>query len=102
MKHLPEMTFKALSARADEVDVSNTVADYLGGEDYREISVFLEVEQSCDMRYGENILSTEAKRIIGVALCDLDDPQADIEILDRDAALEMFGQAWADSMEAME
>lgn len=102
MKHFPEMTFKALSARADEVQISNTVADYLGGEDYREISVFLELEQSCDMRYGENIMKTEAKRIIGVALCDLDDPQAEIEILDRDAAREVFGQAWVESMEAME
>lgn len=102
MKHFPEMTFKALSARADEVQISNTVADYLGGEDYREISVFLELEQSCDMRGGHNTMKTEAKRIIGVALCDLDDPQAEIEILDRDAAREMFGQAWVEIMEAME
>ena len=102
MKHLPEMTFKALSARADEVDVSNTVADYLGGEDYREISVFIEVEQSCSGYGRDTVYRDESKRIIGVALCDLDDPQADIEILDRDAAREMFGQDWADSMEAME
>lgn len=35
-------------------------------------------------------------------LTDLDDPQADIEILDRDAAREMFGRVWVEIMEAME
>lgn len=101
--HKPkEMTFAALSARADEVEICDTVADYMDGEDYREVTVFIELDQSCDMRGDDITYRNEAKRIIGVALCDLDDPQTEIEIWDRDTAWEKFGRDWVENKEEVE
>lgn len=100
--HFQEMTFSALCKRADEVQKDDTVADVLGGEDYRQVTVFLEVEQLCDMRGDDTTYRTEAKRIIGTAICDLDDPLAPIEVWDRDTTLAEFGRAWVERAEAVE
>ncbi len=45
-----------------------------------------------------NVAETPA----GVALCDLDDPYAMPEILDRDQAAELLGHGFVDNMESME
>jgi len=100
MHKTEEMTFQALSARADEVQTENTVADIIGGEDCREISLFLSYDQSCDMRGDDVTYRLEGKRILGVALCDLDDPHAPIEIWDRDTAYTEFGRRWVELTEA--
>jgi hypothetical protein len=100
MHKTEEMTFQALSARADEVQTENTVADIIDGEDRREITAFLEFDQSCDMRGDDVTYRLESKRIIGVALCDLDDPQAEIEIWDRDTVWERLGRDWVENSEA--
>ncbi len=99
MHKTEEMTFAALSARADEVQTENTVSDIIGGEDRREITVFLEFDQSCDMRGDDIAYKLVSKQIIGVALCDLDDPHTPIEIWDRDTAYTEFGRRWVELTE---
>lgn len=94
-----EMTFAALSRCADSVVKDDMVADVLGGEDYREIATFLEHDTSTRPNGDKEEYTTVGKRIIGVALCDLDDPQADVEVLDRDQAWAMFGREWVERME---
>ena len=101
MHKTQEMTFAALSARADEVNIDYTLADVIGGEDDREISLFLTYDQSCDMRGDDITYRTDAKRIIGVALCDLDDPQAALALWDRDMVWEKFGRNWVEDREAV-
>jgi hypothetical protein len=99
MTRFQDMTFSALSRRADSVVKDDTVADILGGEDYRQITAFLEHDIHSDMRGDDTIYRLDGKRIIGVALCDLDDPLADIEVMDRYSALAVFGPAWVERME---
>ena len=108
MQHhrFPEMTFTALSKRADETVICDTVADAQGvdprlpGADLREVTVFLTHEQDdLGEDYGYRLV---AKEVIGVALCDVDDPYAMPEILDRDQADELLGQGFVDNMESME
>ena len=102
MKHATfhSMTFSALSARADSTAILDTVSDVIGGDDLREITVFLRHEQDdLGEDYGYRLV---AKEVIGVALCDLDDPYAMPEILDRDQAAELLGQGFVDNMESME
>ncbi len=93
-----DMTFPALSARADEVRVLDTVADYLCNDDLREVTVFLRHDQ---IGWGEG-WKTVGKEVIGVALCDLDDPQAAVEVLTRDDAVAMFGWKWVQDYEVLE
>lgn len=102
MKHATfhSMTFAALSARADSTAIMDTVSDVIGGGDLREITVFLRHEQDdLGEDYGYRLV---AKEVIGVALCDVDDPYAMPEILDRDQAAELLGQGFVDNMESME
>ena len=74
---LQEMTFTALNNRADETVICDTVADYTGTDpgcrrDLREVTVFMTHEQDdLGEDYGYRL---HAKEVIGVALCDLDDP----------------------------
>ena len=102
MQHhrFPEMTFGALNNRADSTAIMDTVADVIGGDDHRDITVFLRHEQD-DMGedYGYRLV---AKEVIGVALCDVDDPYAMPEILDRDQAWELFGQQFIEDLEGVE
>lgn len=100
MHKTEEMTFQALSARADEVNTDYTLAGVIGGEDHREIILFLSYDQSCDMRGDDVTYRLESKRILGLALCDLDDPQAEIEIWDRDTVWERLGRDWVENSEA--
>jgi hypothetical protein len=86
-----DMTFTALSKRADEVETLDTVADILGGDDLREVTVFLSHERDEWYRGGEWHERLTSKEVIGVALADLDDPQAAIEILTREQACDLFG-----------
>jgi hypothetical protein len=102
MKHATfhSMTFSALSARADAVNTDYTVAELIGGDDLREIIVFLRHEQDdLGEDYGYRLV---AKEVIGVALCDVDDPYAMPEILDRDQAWELFGQQFIEDLEGVE
>ena len=108
MQHhrFPEMTFTAFAKRADEVAVLDTVADYTGvdprlpGADLREVTAFLTHEQD-DL--GEDCgYRLVAKELIGVALCDVDDPYAVPEILDRDQALALLGQKFIEGLEVVE
>ena len=102
MQHhrFPEMTFGALNNRADSTAIMDTVSDVIGGDDLREITVFLRNEQDdLGEDYGYRLV---AKEVIGVALCDVDDLYAMPEILDRDQAWELFGQGFVDNMESME
>jgi hypothetical protein len=102
MEHhrFPEMTFGALNNRADSTAIMDTVSDVIGGGDTREVAVFLRHEQDdLGEDYGYRLV---AKEVIGVALCDLDDPYAMPEILDRDQAAELLGQGFVDNMESME
>lgn len=92
-----EMTFAALSKRADEVVTLDTVSDCIGGDDLREVMVFLTHEQ---IGWHES-WQTVGKEVIGVALADLDDPQAPVEILTREQARDMFGTAWVEDREAL-
>jgi hypothetical protein len=95
-----DMTFPALSARADEVNVRDCVADYIGGGDLRQVTVFLAHEQRDQGEdYGYKLVSNE---IIGVALCDLDDPQAAVEVLTRDEANALFGWQRLEDWEEVE
>lgn len=99
MKHSNlDMTFPALSARADEVKVLDSVTDYLDNGDLREVTVFLQHDQ---IGWGEG-WKTVSKEVLGVALCDLDDPQAVVEILTRDEALAMFGWKRVEDWEEVE
>lgn len=103
MQHhrFPEMTFGALNNRADSTAIMDTVSDVIGGgDDLREITVFLRHEQDdLGEDYGYRLV---AKEVIGVALCDVDDPYAMPEILDRDQAWELFGISWVEDRESME
>lgn len=101
MKHSNlDMTFPALSARADEVKVLDSVTDYLGNGDLREVTVFLQHDQrSLGEDYGYKLVG---KEVLGVALCDLDDPQAAVEIMTRDEALAMFGWQRVEDWEEVE
>jgi len=102
MKHATfhSMTFAALSARADSTSIMDTVAELIGGDDTREVAVFLRHEQDdLGEDYGYRLV---AKEVIGVALCDLDDPYAMPEILDRDRAWELFGQQFIENLEGVE
>lgn len=108
MQHhrFPEMTFPALAKRADETVICDTVADYTGvdprlpGADLREVTVFMTHEQDdLGEDYGYRL---HVKEVIGVALCDVDDPFAVPEILDRDQAWALLGQGFVDNMESME
>ena len=102
MKHATfhSMTFAALSARADSTAIMDTVAELIGGDDTREVAVFLRHEQDdLGEDYGYRLV---AKEVIGVALCDLDDPYAMPEILDRDQAWELFGIQWVEDRELVE
>lgn len=96
-RSFPEMTFAALSKRADEVKTLDAVADYIGGDDQREVTTFLTHEQ---IGWHES-WKTVGKEVIGVALADLDDPLAPVEILDRSQALDLFGWRWVEEQEAM-
>jgi hypothetical protein len=99
MKHVNlDMTFSALSKRADEVLTMDSVADYIGGDDLREVMVFLEHEQ---VGWHES-WKTIGKEVIGVALADLDDPQAAIEIMNRNEAVAFFGIGVVENWECME
>lgn len=95
-----DMTFPALSRRAAEVNTDYTVADVLNNGDDREITVFLTHDQS-DLG-GNSGYRLESKEVIGVALCDLDDPLAAPEVLTRDDAVELFGISWVEDRESME
>ena len=102
MQHhrFPEMTFGALNNRADSTSIMDTVAELIGGDDTREVDVFLRNEQDdLGEDYGYRLV---AKEVIGVALCDVDAPYAMPEILDRDQAAELLGQGFVDNMESME
>ena len=102
MQHhrFPEMTFGALNNRADSTAIMDTVAEMIGGDDTREVAVFLRHEQDdLGEDYGYRLV---AKEVIGVALCDLDGPYAMPEILDRDQAAELLGQGFVDNMESVE
>ena len=102
MQHhrFPEMTFGALNNRADSTAIMDTVAELIGGGDTREVTVFLRHEQDdLGEDYGYRLV---AKEVIGVALCDVDDPYAMPEVLTRDDAVELFGQGFVDNMESME
>jgi hypothetical protein len=102
MQHhrFPEMTFGALNNRADSTAIMDTVAELIGGDDTREVDVFLRNEQDdLGEDYGYRLV---AKEVIGVALCDVDAPYAMPEILDRDQAAELLGQGFVDNMESME
>ena len=99
MKHVHfDMTFQALSKRADETAILDSVTDYTGNGDLREVTVFLTHEQ---IGWGDG-WQTVGKEVVGVALADVDDPFAAIEILDRDQAAAMFGWAWVQGQECME
>jgi len=96
------MTFQALSKRADETAILDSVTDYTGNGDLREVTVFLEHNLSEWLRDGEWQSRLIGKEVIGVALADVDDPFAAIEILDRDQAAALFGWAWVHERECME
>lgn len=99
MKHIHlDMTFNTLVRRADEILTLDSVCDYLGGDDLREVTVFMEHEQ---IGWGDG-WKTVGKEIIGVAFCDLDDPLAAIEVLDRNQAVDLFGWKWVADRECME
>ena len=102
MKHATfhSMTFAALSARADAVNTDYTISDVLDNGDERAISVFLTHDQS-DLG-GNSGYRLESKEVIGVALCDVDDPLAAPEVLTRDDAVELFGIQWVEDLESME
>ena len=102
MQHhrFPEMTFGALNNCADSTAIMDTVAELIGGDDTREVAVFLRHEQDdLGEDYGYRLV---AKEVIGVALCDVDAPYAMPEILDRDQAWELFGQQFIEDLESME
>jgi hypothetical protein len=97
MKHFREMTFAALSNRADSVEKDDVVSEIIGGDDHRAIYAFLSHEQA-DL--GEDCgYRLVAKELIGVALADLDDPAAPIEILDRNQAVDLFGWRYVADLE---
>lgn len=102
MQHhrFPEMTFGALNNRADSTAIMDTVAELIGGGDTREVTVFLRHEQDdLGEDYGYRLV---AKEVIGVALCDVDDPYAMPEVLTRDDAVELFGISWVEDREMVE
>ena len=99
MNAYTDMTFASLARRADEVLTRNTVAEYLGTEDHREITVFLDHDMS-EPWSGHNRL--DGKRLVAVALCDLDDPLAVVELMDRDHAWDFLGQHFVEDLEWVE
>ena len=103
MKHVHlDMKFNTLVRRADEILTLDSVCDYLGGDDLREVTVFMEHEQSSHGYGDDQFYRLEGKEIIGVAFCDLDDPLAAIEVLDRNQAVDLFGWKWVADRECME
>ena len=102
MQHhrFPEMTFGALNNRADSTSIMDTVAELIGGDDTREVTVFMTHEQDdLGEDYGYRL---HAKEVIGVALCDVDDPFAVPEILDRDQAWALLGRDFIEAQECVE
>lgn len=101
MRHYPlDMTFTALAKRADETAILDTVHDVLRNDDLREVTAFFMHEQA-DL--GEDCgYRLVAKELIGVALADLDDPAAPIEILDRNQAVDLFGWRYVADLEEVE
>ena len=96
---MQDMTLAALACRADEIDSDNCVADFIGGEDYREVRAFLTHDQSNP--WGDHYV-TVGKDIIGVALVDLDDDAAPVEVLTRAEAVDLLGHRWAERLEVVE
>ena len=95
-----DMTFTALNNRADSTAIMDTVAELIGGDDTREVTVFLRHEQDdLGEDYGYRLV---AKEVIGVALCDVDDPFAVPEILDRDQAWALLGRDFIEAQECVE
>lgn len=99
-----DMTFTALSRRADEVLTDNCVTDILGDGDTREIKVFLahDGKLRCGNDDYADQFTLESKEIIGVALLDLDDPLDPVKVLTRDEAVARFGWKWAERLECVE
>ncbi len=99
MKHFtPDMTFAALSKRADETVLMDDMATHFGGDDQRHITVFLSHEQ---IGWHEG-WKTIGKEVMAVAVCNLDDPHAEIEIMNRDEAVAFFGIGVVQEWEVME
>ena len=102
------MTFTALSKRADETVICDTVADYTGadprlpGADLREVTAFLTHEHSSRPNGDDCEYRLDAKELIAVALCDVDDPLAVPEILDRDQAWALLGRDFIEAQECVE
>jgi hypothetical protein len=99
-----DMTAEALARRADEVKQRDSVTDYLGNGDLRDVTVFLEHDRYCRHGYPDygDTYTLVGKEIIGVSLCNLDEPQAAVEALSRDEAVAMFGSKWVADLEEVE
>lgn len=88
-----DMTPEALAKRADEVKRMDCVADYLGGDDLRTVTLFLAHEGHTrlgDDDYADQF-TLESKEVIGVTLSDDDDDSAPVEVMTRDEAYDRFG-----------
>lgn len=103
MKHaaFPSLTFSALAKSAAEMKVVGDYGDFAveqPDDPAREVAVFLDHEQ---IGWHEG-WKTIGKEVIGVCICNLDDPHAEIEIMNRDEAVAFFGIGVVQEWESME
>jgi hypothetical protein len=99
MKHYRSNTPEALAYTAHRMDELDSVADILGrGEDHRSVTVYYEHHDMLDTDDGAFPMAESYARIIGVVLGG-DDPGFMPEVLDRDGARDLFGDAWVQSAE---
>lgn len=99
MKHHLSFTPDALAYRADHVEDCDTVADIMGGEDYRNVQAFFingESDFDCGLDDSERLPAGE---LIGLVIGG-DDPHFPGEVLDRDQACDLFGYSWVAEREA--
>ena len=103
MKHAAfhSLTFSALAKSAAEMKVVGDYGDFVveqPDDPAREVAVFLDHEQ---IGWHEG-WKTIGKEVIGVCICNLDDPHAEIEIMNRDEAVAFFGIGVVQEWESME
>lgn len=90
MKHIRQHSVDALTFRADRIQELDTVADMIGGDDHRSVSVYY-VHDGVDWTEDGGFPTQDAfAEVLGVVIGG-DDPSFPAEVLDRAQAQDFFG-----------
>lgn len=86
-------TVQALANRADHIEHVGSVADILGGEDYRDVAIYYAHDMADFIDERLTCFIALAAEVIGVVIGG-DDPSFPAEVLDRSQAQDRFGSEW--------